>query len=342
METIVKEKKKKSAAAVKPRLAFVGMGWIGKSRFESLLKENLINCSGIYDPHLEKIEDDELLCDFKTFDSFQDILDNENIDGVVIATPNSLHAEQAERALRAGKAVFCQKPLGRTAPEVHNLIKVAAENDKLLGVDYSYRFTDGIQKIKKLIQEEELGKIFAIETAFHNAYGPDKDWFYDMNRSGGGCLLDLGCHLVDLSLYLLDFPERHVIKASRYYKGNLLKKGNEQVEDFCSAAVRTDPGADINIACSWNLCAGKDADIFFNIYGTDGAAMLHNLNGSFFDFETIYCQGTNSEIISSPPEDWGSKAISDWARQLQRDSSFDNKAWQYLESSELIDQIYGR
>lgn len=340
MEAIVKSKETKTA--VKPHVAFVGMGWIGRARMESLLNFDLIQCEGIYDPYLENIEEDDFLCNYHQYDDFYDLINDETIDAIVIATPNALHAEQAKRALEAGKAVFCQKPLGRTAPEVHSLINVAATNDKLLGVDYSYRFTEGIQKINNLVKDEKLGKIFAVESAFHNAYGPDKAWFYDMKRSGGGCLLDLGCHLVDLSLYLLDFPEIDVLKTSRYHKGNLLNRQSDQVEDYCNASLRSDIGVDINIACSWNLCAGKEADIYFNIYGTEGAAIMRNVDGSFFDFETIFCQGTDHEIISSPPEDWGGKAILDWAKKLKKDTSFDPTAWQYLSSAEIIDGVYGR
>lgn len=341
METTLYNKPKVKTN-VRPRLAFVGMGWIGKSRFESLIKNGLIECKGIYDPYLEEIQDDELLCNYDKIEDFDDLLQDEDIDGVVIATPNALHVDQCLKALRSGKAVFCQKPLARTAEEVRELINAAAVNDRLLGVDYSYRLTDGIQKIKTLLNEEKLGKVFAIETAFHNAYGPDKNWFYDMERSGGGCLLDLGCHLVDLSMYLLDFPESEINKSARFNKGNLLRRGENQVEDYCTAGIRTAGNVDINIACSWNLCAGKDADIYFKIYGTEGAAIFENVNGSFFDFQTSFCQGTHQEVISSPPEDWAGKAIGHWAQQLQKSNAFKADAWQYISSSELIDQIYGR
>ena len=341
METTLKSKPKAKATA-KPRLAFVGMGWIGKNRFESLIRADLMECLGIYDPWLQKMQDDDLLCQYNKVEDFDDLLKNDEIEGIVVATPNALHAGQCRKALNAGKAVFCQKPLARTAGEVRELLNAATQNDRLLGVDYSYRFTDGIQMISNLIKEEKLGKIFAIETAFHNAYGPDKSWFYDMEKSGGGCLLDLGCHLVDLSMYLLKFPKAQVMKSTRFNKGQLIEKGEQQVEDYCSASIRTDDGVDINIACSWNLCAGQDADIYFKIYGTEGAAIFENVNGSFYDFKTSFCQGTQREIISSPPDSWGGKAIENWARQLQISNSFHPDALQYLSSSQLIDEIYGR
>ncbi len=110
------------------------------------------------------------------------------------------------------KAVFCQKPLGRSTDEVRQVVEAARQTDRLLGVDLSYRYTQGLQQIRDLVRSGELGHIHAADLTFHNAYGPDKDWFYDKARAGGGCVVDLGVHLVDAVLWILDFPE--VIKVS--------------------------------------------------------------------------------------------------------------------------------
>jgi len=129
----------------------------------------------------------------------------EELDGIVIATPSALCAEQSIRALEAGAAVFCQKPLGRTAAEARAVVEAARVADRLLAVDLSYRFTEGMRRIRGLLDEGALGRIYAVDLVFHNAYGPDKRWFYDPALSGGGCVMDLGVHLVDLALWALDF-----------------------------------------------------------------------------------------------------------------------------------------
>jgi hypothetical protein len=135
-----------------------------------------------------------------------DALLAEDLDGLVIATPSALHAEQSIRALERGLAVFCQKPLGRDAAEVAAVLEAARRADRLLAVDLSYRFTDAMQRIRALAQSGALGRIHAVDLVFHNAYGPDKPWFCDPAQSGGGCVIDLGVHLVDLALWVLDFP----------------------------------------------------------------------------------------------------------------------------------------
>src|SRR5690606_2112222 len=123
-------------------------------------------------------------------------------DGVVIATPSALHAEQSIAALNMGKAVFCQKPLGRNAAETRAVVEAARKNNLLLGVDLCYRHTC-FRRIHDIIQSGELGHIYATELTFHNAWGPGKEWFYDPKRSGGGCVVDLGIHLIDLALWTL-------------------------------------------------------------------------------------------------------------------------------------------
>src|SRR5947208_3301038 len=148
----------------------------------------------------------ELAPDATLVDSFDDLLALKS-DGVVIATPSALHADQCIRAFDSGAAVFCQKPLGRNAREVEAVLAAAARADRLLGVDLSYRHTAAMQAIRDRVRVGELGDLFAADLTFHNAYGPQSGWFWDPKLSGGGCLIDLGVHLVDLALWMFDSPE---------------------------------------------------------------------------------------------------------------------------------------
>src|SRR5690606_9981181 len=111
-------------------------------------------------------------------------------------------------------AVFCQKPLGRTAAEAAAAVAAARQADRLLAVDLSYRFTQGMQRIREQVRAGALGRVFAADLVFHNAYGPDKPWFYDPRLAGGGCVMDLGVHLVDLALWLLDFPDVERVEST--------------------------------------------------------------------------------------------------------------------------------
>ncbi|HVK97904.1 MAG TPA: Gfo/Idh/MocA family oxidoreductase, partial [Flavisolibacter sp.] len=273
--------------------------------------------------------------------SFEDIFTNNDIDAVVIATPSALHKEQAVKAFENSKAVFCQKPLGRNSEEVKAVIDAAKRANKLLGADFSYRYTAAFQKIFPIIQSGELGKIFAVDLKFHNAYGPDKPWFYDIKLSGGGCVLDLGIHLIDLMLYALNFPEVKKVHSKLFTKGVLLKDQSE-VEDYANVIMEVENDITAQLSCSWNLKAGQEAVIEASFYGTDGGVSLKNINGSFYNFTALRFWGTKTEVLTDAHDDWGGRALINWIKQLSKSTSFNPEAENYLKSAEVIDKIYAR
>src|SRR6478672_3010869 len=190
-----------------------------------------------------------------------------DVDGVVIATPSAMHADQSIRALSHGVAVFCQKPLGRNATEAQTVIDAARAADRLIGVDFSYRYTQGMQRIADIVRAGELGHVFAIDLVFHNAYGPDKGWFYDPAQSGGGCVMDLGVHLVDLALWTLGWPAVESVDSRLFKGGEALGAAPEVCEDYATATLGLEGGAAVNLTCSWNVSAGQDAVIGASFYG---------------------------------------------------------------------------
>jgi predicted dehydrogenase len=310
-----------TVAATKPRLGFLGVGWIGRHRLDAIVASGAAEVAAIADPALPD-----------ALDSLDDLLDRE-LDGVVIATPSALHAEQAVEALERGLAVFCQKPLGRTAPETRRVVDAARAADRLLAVDLSYRFVEGARVVRELVRSGDLGQVFAVELAFHNAYGPDRPWFYARELAGGGCVIDLGIHLVDLALWTLDWPE--VIGVSSRLRG-------EPVEEYAVAQLDLATGAVVRLSCSWHLPAGRDCAIEATFYGSGGGASLRNVGGSFYDFVAQRYQGTQTEPLVQPPDDWGGRAIVEWARRVAAGERFDSAAERLVEVAEVLDRIYGR
>ena len=261
----------------------------------------------------------------------------------MIATPNCFHAEQSIAALQRGIAVFCQKPLGRNASETRRIVDAARAADRLLGVDLSYRAIPAMQAIKALVENGELGNVFAVDAKFHNGYGPDKAWFRDYSLSGGGCVLDLGSHLIDLALRPLGFPKVRQVQSSLFVNGEL--KRAEEVEDYGVATIETDGDVVINLSCCWNMHIGRDADIEVAFYGTRGGAKLRNIGGSFYDFVGERFIGTQTKMISSPQDakwEWGGLATVEWVKQLGVDGSFDADAEDFVGVAQVIDSIYGR
>jgi predicted dehydrogenase len=263
-------------------------------------------------------------------------------EGIVIATPSAFHAEQSIAALKAGKAVFCQKPLGRNFEETKQVVEAAREADKLLGVDLSYRYTQAMQAVYQVVQSGELGKIYAVELTFHNAYGPDKPWFYDPKLSGGGCVIDLGVHLVDLALWTLNFPEVEKVTSSLFSQGQRLTTADNKVEDYATASMSLVNGTQVSLSCSWNLPAGQEAIISAVFYGTQGGVAFKNRNGSFYDFAAERYFGTRTETLCSPPDDWSGRAGVVWANRLAAGETFGAEAEEFVKVAAVLDKIYGR
>jgi len=322
------------------RLGFLGVGWIGRHRMQAILDTGVAEAAAIADASPEVAEEARRLTDNAVVMDGLDAMLDQDLDGIVIATPSALHAEQAIAALERGVAVFCQKPLGRSCAEVAAVVEAARKADRLLGVDLSYRYTDGMTRIRDLIRSGELGQIFAADLVFHNAYGPDKAWFYNKSLSGGGCVMDLGVHLADLCLWALDFPDIARVEGQLFAQGAPLPAGSDTVEDFAAATVTLKTGAVLRLTCSWRLQAGCDAIIAASFYGTNGGAALKNLNGSFYDFVAERYHGTGTTTLAAPPDQWGGKAAADWAKRLAAGARFDPDNVHLVTVAGVLDDIY--
>ena len=324
------------------RLGFAGLGWIGLHRMKALIDSGEAEAAILCDPSQDAIARAENCAPgAHVVHCFEELLIGE-LDGLVIATPSAQHAAQAIAALNAGVPVFCQKPLGRTSTEARAAVDAAVRADRLLGVDFSYRFTQAAQAIRSLIRAGELGEIFACDLNFHNAYGPDKPWFHDVAQSGGGCVMDLGVHLIDLALWML--PDARVIDvdAELFRRGERLARPPLCVEDYSMAHLRLTTGAVVRIACSWNLHAGRDAVIGAAFHGTRGGACMRNIHGSFYDFAAEKFTGTQTHILCDSPDAWGGRAALEWARRLESSPEFDPEARNFVRVAKVVDAVYGR
>ncbi|MCR5862039.1 Gfo/Idh/MocA family oxidoreductase [Flavobacterium sp. J372] len=324
-------------------LGFIGVGWIGRNRMQAILDNGKAKAAAIAEPGEENAAEALKMAPDAAMVAPEDIYNNGDLDGVVIATPSALHAEQSLNALEAGKAVFCQKPLGRTAAEVEAIIEASQHADKLLSVDLSYRYTKAFNEVFEVITSGQIGKVYAVNLVFHNAYGPDKAWFYDIKQSGGGCVMDLGVHLLDMAMCCLGFPEIDEVKSTLYSKGEKLLPREEKVEDYAKAVLGTAEGTTISLDCSWNISAGKDAVIEAVFYGTEAGAAFRNVNGSFYDFVAEKYNGTQVQILENGIDKWCGRAGAVWASNVLKGKGFDPvTANEYLAVAKLIDRLYGR
>jgi len=325
---------------VKPRLGFLGVGWIGRHRLEAIVDADVAQIAAIADPSRERRGAAVAVAPGARACEHLGQLLEVPLDGLVIATPSALHAEHCLAALSRGIAVFCQKPLACTAADTRRVVDAARDADRLLGVDLSYRHTEAIQRLRDVVRAGGIGKPYAIDLVFHSAYGPDAPWFYDKTSSGGGCVIDLGIHLVDLALWLLDFPAVEAVDSKLYAAGVPIRADSQHVEDYAVVHLHLAGGAIARIACSWRVSAGHDAVIRAALYGTGGGVAMRNVGGSFYDFVAEHYAGTHSEPLASPPDAWGGRAATAWAEQLTHDPAFDSAAERLVDLAVVLDAIY--
>lgn len=339
-----KEQLNGNLETIRPRLGFLGTGWVGRHRLRAIQRSGLAEVVAVADPNADaRWRAVEFAPEAEQLPSLDALL-TADLDGIVIATPTALHAEQVTRALEQGMAVFCQKPLARTANETAQVLAAARAANRLLAVDLSYRHIDGVERMRELIREGALGHIYAVDLTCHNAHGPDKEWFYDPALAGGGCVLDLGIQLVDLMLWLLDFPATRVLSSHMFREGRRLPVLAETVEDYAVAQLELESGAVVQMASSWKAPIGADAVIEVTIHGTESGLHLRNRSGSFYSFTVEQLYGTTRNTLAQSFEDWGwgGRAAVAWTQRLAQDCHYDPSVAHLQQVMDLLDTMYGR
>lgn len=323
----------------RPRLGFLGAAWIGRHRMQAIADHGAAEIVAICDPVAANRDAAQAIAPgAKACEHLGQLLELP-LDGVVIATPSDLHVGQCMAVLESGRAVFCQKPLGRTASETQRVVAAARQRDLLLGVDLSYRHTAAVEQMRTVLRRGGIGRVFAADLVFHNSYGPEAAWFYDKGSAGGGCVIDLGVHLVDLALWLLQFPPVERVDSQLFVNGSPLC--SDSGEDFATVQLRLAGDIAVRLTCSWRVSAGRDAIIETSFYGTEGGLSMKNVGGSFYDFVGERYVGTRTERLSEPPDEWGGRAAIEWSKRLARSARFDAEAERLIDVAIVLDMIYG-
>jgi predicted dehydrogenase len=323
-----------------PRIGCLGVGSVGRQRMQSVIDQGVANVVAVADPDpralcaAAEIAPHALLIDEP--DAMLDV----DLDGVMIATPSAMHAEQVTAHLALGRSVFCQKPLARSPDETEAVLRAAQRADRLLAVDLSYRYVSGVAAMRDLVQSGGIGHLFGVSLTFHSARGPDKSWFYDRSRSGGGCLVDLGMHLVDLALWVSGSPSAYVVDARCFAHGMRLSR-RDRVEDYVCTRLDLDAGASMTLTCSWNLHTGRDAIIGAEFHGTEGSVVLRNVGGSLHDFMVEHHQRTTTRVLARPPDAWSGRCAAAWAEALGRSPRYDPRIESIRDVARILDRIYG-
>jgi predicted dehydrogenase len=224
----------------------------------------------------------------QTYREYQDLLASPDIDAVSIAVPNALHAPVTIEALQAGKHVLVEKPLARNAAEGRSMIAAAEQAGKVLMISFNHRQRNDVQWLRRYIESGALGKIYYAKAYWMRRKGIPglNSWFVNKEQAGGGPLIDLGVHVLDIAMFLLGEPKPLAVSASTYAEfGPRGLKGWEwkqstgasvhyEVEDLATAFIRLEGGTTMLLEASWATHSSAGDDYGVVIYGTEGGAEL--------------------------------------------------------------------
>lgn len=223
----------------------------------------------------------------KVYTDYHELLADPDIDAVSICTWNNSHAPISIAALQAGKHVLVEKPLCMTTEEAYAIEDAVKASGKLLQVGFVRRYGGTTRLLKEFIDHGDLGEIYYAKASCLRRLGNPGGWFSDKSRSGGGPLIDIGVHVIDLCWYLMGKPKVSSISGNTYYKlGNRANVKNlsyykaadydashNTVEDMANALIRFENGASLMVDVSFTLHAKQD-EFTVKLYGDKGGAEL--------------------------------------------------------------------
>jgi predicted dehydrogenase len=232
------------------KVAQIGAGSFGKKRAESVQQCKRAELLAIADTDSETAAKAAQELGVEALD-LEDVMKRQEIEVVTIATPNAHHAELACSALRAGKHVLCEKPVARNAEEALEILRVSNETGKKVKVGSNHRYFSSVLKARQIIDSGYIGKVVSFNGRIgHNGERIKGSWFWDKEQSGGGAILDNGCHLLDLARWFMgDFVKGTGLTSNVYWK-------DAAVEDTATGVFATEDGRVATINASWRLLSG--------------------------------------------------------------------------------------
>ena len=205
-------------------------------------------------------------------DRWEDAVTRDDVDAIVVATPNAYHREVAVAAARAGKHVLVDKPLGCTTADVDEMIAAARTTSVALVPFHNTRFMAPFVAAHDFVANGRLGAVTGIRAAFGHAgpqtWAPEATWFFDRRVSGGGCLVDLGVHIIDVVRYVTGDD---IVAVAALLGGSKGPAGNE-VETDAQLLVKLGRGAIGTVHASWSSQSGPDQQL--TVLGTEGTLHL--------------------------------------------------------------------
>jgi len=344
------------------------------------LKVGIVGCGGIANgkhlPSLRKLEQIELVafCDIVldraekaakeygddqslVVEDYRELLKDASIDVVHVLTPNSSHAEISVAALEAGKHVMCEKPMAKTTKEAREMIEAAKRTGKKLTIGYDNRLRPDSQHLHEVTRSGELGEIyFATAHAIRRRAVPTWGVFLDEEKQGGGPLIDIGTHALDLTLWMMDNYKPKSVMGSTFHKlGHKENAANAfgpwepeefTVEDSAFGFIKMENGATIILESSWALNTLDVDEAKCSLSGTEGGADMKDglrINGE--DHGRLYTTDVRLDVGGVAFYDGRSESQADrearlWIESILNDTEPLVKPEEAFVVTQILEAIY--
>ncbi|MEW9669349.1 Gfo/Idh/MocA family protein [Ammoniphilus sp. 3BR4] len=288
----------------KVRVGIIGCGGIANGKhLPSLAKLSQVEMVAFCDVEEQRAHEAAVKFgteDAKVYVDYRELLKDQTIDVVHVCTPNDSHADITVAALEADKHVMCEKPMAKTAEDARRMVEAAKRSSKKLTIGYQNRFRSDSQYLHKLCERGDLGDIyFAKSHAIRRRAVPTWGVFLDEEKQGGGPLIDIGTHALDLTLWMMNNYKPKAVLGSTFHKlGKKKEAANAwgswdpekfKVEDSAFGYITMQNGATIVLESSWALNMLQTGEAKCTLCGTEGGAdMLDGLRINGENFSKLY------------------------------------------------------
>jgi predicted dehydrogenase len=285
------------------------------------------------------------------FGDVETLLALDGLDSVSICTPNYLHEPMAVAALAAGKHVLCEKPLAATLEQGERIAEAARASDRVFMIGFSRRYREDSRAVKAIVDAGEFGQIYHAHTGWlRRRMNPSvSGWFLSKQFSGGGPLIDLGVHMLDLALWFMGNPRAISVSGSVAHQfGDRIGGGTPvDVEDLASAFIRLENGTTILLETSWYAYSGTGDHVFTRLLGSRGGAKLEFGANPPVPPVEIYLDRGDVPLVATPAQTTAdvtraqfANQIAEFVASIQTARAPASSVEQGLEILRILDAIY--
>lgn len=292
------------------RAVIVGFGGMGFHHIDLMKEAKQLQCYGVYDIDPSKYEKNRVK-NLKIYPSYEAVLQDQEVDLVVIATPNDIHKDLCIQALEAHKHVVCEKPVTLNANEMKAIMEVANRVGMVFMVHQNRRWDEDYIMIKNLLEKQTLGDVFNIESRVHGANGVPGDWRKE-KRYGGGMMLDWGVHLIDQILDCVHATIISIYCDLSFRLGNDCDDGFQLILTFDnSMKARIEVGTTNFIKMPRWYVQGANGTAMINEWGSTGDITIRNDMVSEVVLKPVKAGAGFTKTMAPPSEDFTTKVKMD-------------------------------